>query len=88
MGLIVVIDCSDNAFSFRGITGREVFYNMEPMAMETINLIPEYEMLIKFLKEKDLYQFVAATLGGYPLLWDKLNRNYRQIKYNNEENLR
>ena len=61
-GLRVIVDTSDGALTNQPLTLRELYIEMEPMSLETINQMPELVEFIKFLKEQDIYNEVLFVL--------------------------
>ena len=74
-GLRVVVDGSPNSLPPTLIaTKRETVIVIEPMSKEQIESIPEFKVLIDFLKSHNLDEPVWKVLGGSPIDYLKLKK--------------
>ena len=72
-GLRVVVDGSPNSIPPELLTtNRETVITVEPMSKEQIESIPEFKVLMDFLKSHNLDDPVLKVLGGSPAKYLKL----------------
>ena len=70
---VIVDGCPDSLSPNLFSTLREIVMDIEPMAREAIESIPEFGTLIAFLKEHNLSDGVWQVLGGYPYCYRVLD---------------
>ena len=74
-GLRVVVDGSPNSIPPELLTTkREMVTDVEPMSKEQIESIPEFKVLIDFLKSHNLDEPVWKMIGGSPIDYFKLKK--------------
>lgn len=78
-GLIVLIDLSENAFP-HVLSGREVFYDMEPMSDEMMRKLPGFEDTFESLKKQGNEEIVLRVCGGRPIILEELKDRLIECK--------